>query len=290
MITGKTDYYAILGDPIEQALSPVVHNAAFRALGMDAVMLGCRVTPQELETAVAGTRALHFAGLAVTMPLKTAIIPLLDECEPKIEFLGAVNVVTCKNGIYKGYNTDGDGFVRNMELHGTKPAGKRVFLFGAGGAARGLSYALLESGVSHLTVCNIDEPMAQAMIRPLQQHFPAAELEFVLLGDESIPARCREADILINATSMGMNGSPSPHVDMVPWTQLPKTTVCADIIHKPLETAFVRAARAAGLATLTGDGMLLYQGTEAFRLLTGCEAPEAAMRAAMQARLESEKR
>lgn len=290
MITGKTRYYAILGDPIEQALSPVVHNAAFEALGMDAVMLGCRVTPQELEKAVEGTRALHFAGLAVTMPLKTAIIPLLDECEEKIEFLGAVNVVTCKDGIYKGYNTDGDGFVRNMELHGTDPAGKRVFLFGAGGAARGLSYALLESGVKSLTVCNIDEPMALAMIEPLRQHFPSAELQFVLLGDASIPAHCLQSDIIINATSMGMNDSPSPHVDMVPWAQLPKTTVCADIIHKPLETAFVRAARAAGLTALTGDGMLLYQGIEAFRLMNGCDAPQAAMKAALQARLESEKR
>lgn len=187
MITGKTRYYAILGDPIEQALSPVVHNAAFEALGMDAVMLGCRVTPEELKKAVEGTRALHFEGLAVTMPHKTAIIPLLDEWEEKIDFLGAVNVVTCKNGVYKGYNTDGDGFVQNMKQNGTDPAGKRVFLFGAGGAARGLGYALLESGVSSLTVCNIDEPMAMAMIGPLRKRFPQAELDFVLLGDESIP-------------------------------------------------------------------------------------------------------
>lgn len=86
MITGKTRYYAILGDPIEQALSPVVHNAAFEALGMDAVMLGCRVTPEELKKAVEGTRALHFEGLAVTMPHKTAIIPLLDEWEEKLIF------------------------------------------------------------------------------------------------------------------------------------------------------------------------------------------------------------
>ena len=290
MITGKTRYYAILGDPIEQALSPVVHNAAFEALGMDAVMLGCRVTPEELKKAVEGTRALHFEGLAVTMPHKTAIIPLLDEWEEKIDFLGAVNVVTCKNGVYKGYNTDGDGFVQNMKQNGTDPAGKRVFLFGAGGAARGLGYALLESGVSSLTVCNIDEPMAMAMIGPLRKRFPQAELDFVLLGDESIPLRCLQSEILINATSMGMNDSPSPHVDMVPWTRLPRSTVCAEIIHKPLETAFVRAARAAGLTTLTGDGMLLYQGIETFRLMNGCDAPQSAMRAALQARLESEKR
>lgn len=283
MITGKTKYYAILGDPIEQALSPVVHNAAFAALGMDAVMLGCRVMPADLATAMAGVRALHFSGLAVTMPLKTDIIPLLDECEEKIAFLGAVNVVTCRDGHYKGYNTDGDGFLRNLVLHGTDPAGKRVFLFGAGGAARGVSYALLEAGVSQLTVCNIEEKMAMDMIRPLQTRFPAAKIGFVPLGDSAIAGLCLASDILVNATSMGMNGTASPHVDMVPWAQLPAGTVCADTIHKPRDTAFIRAAKAHGFTTCTGDGMMLHQGTRAFRLLTGCEAPEAAMRAALQA-------
>ena len=98
MITGKTRYYAILGDPIEQALSPVVHNAAFEALGMDAVMLGCRVTPEELKKAVEGTRALHFEGLAVTMPHKTAIIPLLDECDEASRVFNCVNHVKLVDG------------------------------------------------------------------------------------------------------------------------------------------------------------------------------------------------
>lgn len=282
MITGKTQTYAILGDPIEQALSPVVHNAAFQALGMDAVMLGLRVTPEGLAEAVAGTRAMHFSGLAVTMPLKTAIIPLLDECEEKIEFLGAVNVVTCRDGRYKGYNTDGNGFVRNMQAHGVEPAGKRVFLFGAGGAARGLAYMLLEGGVKALTVCNIDEKMALNMIRPLQKRFPKAEIRFLLLGDAGIADLCKQSDIIVNATSMGMNGSPSPHVEMVPWAELPPGTVFGDTIHKPRETAFVQTARAHGFLALTGDGMMLHQAIEAFRLLTGQDAPVFAMEKALQ--------
>jgi shikimate dehydrogenase len=289
MISGKTSCYAILGDPIEQALSPIVHNAAFQALGMDAVMLGCRVTPDQLENAMAGVRAMHFAGLAVTMPLKTAIVPLLDACEDKISFLGAVNVVACRDGRYIGYNTDGDGFVKNMQVHGADPAGKRVFLFGAGGAARGIACALLENGIRRLIVCNIEEKMAQDMIRPLREQFPRTEIAFLPLGDPQTADLCRQSDVILNATSMGMNDSPSPHAALVPWEDLPADTVFGDTIHKPIDTAFIRTARAHGFCALTGDGMMLQQAVLAFRLLTGHEAPAAVMEKAIHLRMESEK-
>lgn len=289
MISGKTKTYAILGDPIEQALSPVVHNAAYQTLGMDAVMVGCRVSEAELEAAMAGVRAMHFSGLAVTMPLKAAVIPLLDGCDDMIRSLGAVNVVTCEDGRYIGYNTDGDGFLYNMKEQGVEPSGKHVLVYGAGGASRGICYALLADGVSKLTICNGSRQRAEDMIRTLSERF-STEMEYLPLDSELIPQRCREAQIIINTTSMGMNGSLSPHVDQIPWDELPKTTVFADIIHKPIETAFIKRARAAGFQALTGDGMMLYQAVLAFRLLTGVDAPVAVMKQAIQSKLEEENR
>ena len=113
MISGRTEYYAILGNPIEQALSPIIQNAAFEARGHDAVFLGCRVEPGELEQAMQGARALHFSGLAVTMPFKREIIPLLDRISPKAKALDAVTVVAVEEGRFCGYNTDGDGYVQD---------------------------------------------------------------------------------------------------------------------------------------------------------------------------------
>jgi len=289
MITGKTKCYAIFGDPIEQALSPVVHNAAYETLGMDAVMVGCRVSTAELEAAMAGARAMHLSGLAVTMPLKAAVIPLLDGCDDMIRSLGAVNVVTCEEGRYIGYNTDGSGFLYNMKEQGVEPSGKHVLVYGAGGASRGICYALLADGISKLTVCNGSRRRAEDMIQTLSERF-STEMEYLPLDSELIPQRCKEAQIIINTTSMGMNGSLSPHVDMIPWDELPKTTVFADIIHKPINTAFVRRAREAGFTTLTGDGMMLYQAALAFRLLTGEDAPVAVMKQAILSRLEEEHR
>lgn len=283
MISGKTKTYAILGDPIEQALSPIVHNAAFRATGVDGVMLGLRVSQETLPAAVQGARAMGFSGLVVTMPLKSAILPLLDSCEDKITCLGAVNLVTCENGHLRGYNTDGDGFVDNMRANGVDPSRKEIFLFGAGGAARGLCYALLAAGISRLTVCNIDAAMAQEMLASLSTHF-STPMAFLPLDSPLVADRCKQAQVIINATSMGMNDTPSPHVDLIPWAELAPTTVIADVIHKPTETALLHKAHSLGLKTLDGEGMMLCQAVLAFRLLTGQEAPKAAMLEAIQNR------
>lgn len=289
MVTAKTKFYAILGDPIEQAMSPLVHNAAFEVDGEDAVMVGLRVTPERIKEAIAGMRAVEAAGLVVTMPLKSCVIPFLDTYEEKVKHLGAVNVITCDNGVLKGYNTDGDGFVQNLLEQGAKPLGKRVLLFGAGGAAKGLCYALLAAGIQKLTVCNIDEAMAQHMLKALKECFDT-EMEFVPLEHADVEKACREVDFIVNATPMGMNGRPAPYVEWIPWNELEKTTVCADVVHKPVETAFIKRAGETGLRTARGDGMMLYQGAMAYQLFTHHKAPVEVMRNAIEQRIEHEER
>lgn len=287
MISGKTKYYAILGDPIEQALSPIIHNAALKASGEDAVFLGCRVEPGKLKEAVAGARALEFSGLAVTMPYKREIIPYLDAVSKKAEVLDSVNVVSVKSGRLIGDNTDGDGFVRSLLLQGITLEGKEVLLFGAGGAARGIALSLLEAGIKQLFICNLYQQEADSVIEMLHS-CKYENVEYVPFEQmEAKRAGCHAA-LIVNATSLGMGDRPSPHVNLVDWEKLDKKTIFADIVHKPLKTPFLEKAESMGFHIITGEGMLLHQGILAYKLLTGKDAPENSMRNCLEQWLHTE--
>lgn len=277
MISGRTNYYAILGNPIEQALSPIIQNAAFEAQGKDAVFLGCRVEPGKLKQAVQGARALNFSGLAVTMPFKREIIPYLDWISPKAKALDAVNVVAVEDGRYCGYNTDGDGFVQDLAARGVPLEGREVLLLGAGGAGRGIALSLLEAGVKKLYICNLYEDEARGVMEMLSA-CGYGGAEYVPFEPEAVGAVCENVCLIANTTCLGMGERPSPHVDLIPWEEIDRETVFADIVHKPLKTQLLRTAEERGHRIVTGDGMLLYQGILAYRLLTGGEAPERSMR------------
>lgn len=287
MISGKTKYYAILGNPIEQALSPIVQNAAFEASGEDAVFLGCRVEPGKLKEAVAGARALEFSGLAVTMPYKREIIPYLDAVSEKAGVLDAVNVVSVKNGRWIGDNTDGDGFVRSLLVQGVVLEGKEVLLFGAGGAARGIALSLLKAGIKKLFLCNLYKEEADSVIEMLHS-CRYDNVEFVPFEQmEAKRAGCRSS-LIVNATSLGMGDRPSPHIELLDWEKMETGTVFADIVHKPLKTPFLQKAESMGFQIVTGDGMLLHQGILAYKLLTGKDALEEAMQSRLRQWLNME--
>ena len=141
-ISGKTRVYGVIGDPIEHSLSPVIHNAAFAALGLESVFLAFRVKPAEIGNAVSGMRALGIHGLNVTMPHKTTVIPHLDEVDKTARFLNAVNTIHNKNGKLWGFNTDGVGALKALRENGVDPKGKKVLLLGAGGASRAIAYTI----------------------------------------------------------------------------------------------------------------------------------------------------
>lgn len=277
MISGRTDYYAIFGKPIEQALSPIIHNVAFEALGIDAVFLGHEISEGSLSDAVKGARALGYSGLAVTMPYKREILPLLDEVVGHAKILGAVNVVQNKDGRLIGHNTDGDGFVASLKASGVDPAGKSVFLFGAGGAARGIALALFDAGVKRLFLCNIYEEEAQSAIQMLNLA-GYESVSFVPFQRETAAAAAREANLVINATNLGMKGNSSEHMELIDWASVKKDAAFADVVHSPLTTPFLKKAEALGHKIIKGDGMLLYQGMLAFQIFTGLPAPENVMR------------
>lgn len=287
MISGRTRYYAILGNPIEQALSPIIQNAAFRTEGKDAVFLGCKVEKGRLGDAVKGARALGFSGLAVTMPYKREIIPYLDTVSRKAEVLDAVNVVTVEDGRFCGHNTDGDGFVQSLLSGRIKVEGQKILLFGAGGAARGIALSLLEAGAGHLYLCNLFEEEAKDAMEMLKG-CGYGNMGYLPFEKEAVKEACRGMNLVVNATCLGMAGYPSAHMELLCWEEMRDDAVFADIVHKPLRTPLLKKAAGRGHRIVTGDGMLLHQGILAYKLLTGEEAPREAMRQSLDCWLAQE--
>lgn len=277
-VTGASRVYGIIGWPVRHSLSPVMQNAAFSAAGIDAVYVPFPVTPEQLPHAVQGLRALHVCGINVTIPHKTAIMPLLDELDPAARAAGAVNVVLNRDGRLVGYNTDGEGLIRSLEKDlGCRPTGRRVVLVGAGGAARGALAAFCRAGVAAVAVLNRTARAAHEMIALFQQEYP--QIAFSVIDGQTASAEFwSRQELVIQATSLGMHGEKIAGLDLA---SLPPTARVYDMVYAPPETPLLTAARALGLKAENGLGMLVAQGELAFALWNGTPPPENAMRDAL---------
>ena len=273
-ISGKTGICGVIGDPIEHTMSPVMHNAAFESKGVDYVYLPFRVKKEELGKAIDGVRALNIRGLSITIPHKVAVIPFLDELDPLADKIGAVNTIVNDDGVLKGYNTDATGFLQALLEKGIEPKGKRVVILGAGGASRAISFVLAERG-SSLVILNRTWSKAKICAERISKIFQR-ETMALELNRENLAASLSEADILVNATSLGM----SPNVDETPVTSdlLKPGLVVSDIVYNPVETRLQREAEAAGATVVSGLDMLVWQGALAFEKWTGLKAPVELMR------------
>ncbi|NNU83055.1 shikimate dehydrogenase [Geobacillus sp. BMUD] len=254
--------YGLLGFPVEHSLSPLMHNEAFACLGIPARYHLFSVEPGQVGAAIAGVRALGIAGVNVTIPHKMAVIPFLDEIDDHARRIGAVNTIVNRGGRLIGYNTDGPGYVRALEEEmNVQFDGKRILVIGAGGGARGVYFSLLQTGALRIDVANRTMEKAERLIREGDErrstHLSLAEAE----------TRLAEYDILINTTSVGMH----PQEDEQPLSleRLRPGTVVSDIIYNPLETKWLKEAKARGARTQNGIGMLVYQGALAFEKWTG---------------------
>jgi shikimate dehydrogenase len=270
-LDAKTRLCGIIGNPVEHSLSPAMHNAAFEQLGLNFAYLAFRVT--DVEGAIRGVRAFDIRGLSVTVPHKVAVIPFLDEIDPVARAIGAVNTVVNDGGRLKGYNTDWTGFVRSLERH-VPPAGRRVALLGAGGAARAIAFGLKEKGAA-LTILNRAEEIAMALDLAAEIGCPYGDLGRI----DAVSG----ADIVVNATSVGM--APLQDRTVVDPACLRPEQVVVDIVYNPLETRFLKEARARGCRTVPGYEMLLLQGVTQFELWTGQPAPVELMRTVLKERL-----
>jgi shikimate dehydrogenase len=266
----------LLAHPAAHSLSPVMHNAAFAHLGLDARYEALDVPPERLADTVASLRDEAVYGANVTVPHKLAVMPLLDELSEAARTIGAVNVIVNASGRLAGHNTDASGFLVALEAEGFDVRGKRALILGAGGAARAVAYALLKAG-SRVGVFNRSEAKAAALAEAF-----ASWGEIELVDEVALPARVREAELLINATSVGMDKGGMDHRSPLPAGVLPERALVCDLIYRPPKTRLLRDAEAAGLKVQNGLPMLLYQGAEAFSLWTGRDAPVEVMREALR--------
>ena len=287
-ITGTTEIYGILGHPVKHTLSPILHNAAFQALGLDGCYLAFDVKPSDLEKGLCGLAALGIKGFNVTIPHKEAVITFLDKVAPEAALIGAVNTVVIQQGRLVGHNTDGLGFVRAFcEETGVSLKGNRVILLGAGGAARAVAFQLAKEGVKSISIINRTLPHARALVRDLGKKFTKVDwtakafsprVRSLIFQDPIF----HRVDVIINATAVGMHPNDS---SLVPRSFLNEHQVVCDLIYQPPKTRLLSEAEAAGAKTINGVGMLLHQGALAFELWTGKKPPITLMRGALESYL-----
>lgn len=264
-VSGKTKVTGIFGYPIEHTLSPLMHNSAFRDLGLDMCYIPFRVAPEDLPDAVRSVRSLNLLGVNITVPHKENVIPLLDAVNEEAAFIGAVNTIVNSKGKLTGYNTDGRGFISSLSEKNIMINDKDIVIIGTGGASRAVSYYLSEKA-SRLSLFDIDKPKAEKLANDLSK----IRSNIALLEDiENIG----KPDIIINATPLGMK--PDDQLPLDPVHISPDMAVC-DLVYK--NTKLLQEAARKGAKTIDGSGMLLWQGVLAFELWTGVKPPVDLMR------------
>ncbi|MBO7059886.1 MAG: shikimate dehydrogenase [Fibrobacter sp.] len=265
-INGKTETLCIFGHPVAHSKSPLMHNALFKELGINAAYLPYAPEPENFADAIKGFRAMKFRGANVTIPYKTQFIDattgeprLIDELSPISRFTGSVNTLYWKDGIVGGTlcgtTTDPYGCIRNLEEHGVDPSNTTVALLGNGGAAKAIAYTLVEQHNNLTIVCRSREK-GEALAKGLGDGVQV--VTFSEFADVSANHK-----IIINATSVGM--SPNDNESPLPAECLHSDQVVCDIVYTPPRTKLLQMAEAKGCKVVSGEGMLVHQGLESFK-------------------------
>jgi shikimate dehydrogenase len=275
-VSGKTKVFGVIGNPIEHSLSPIIQNAAFAASKLDSAFLAFKVKSAELGKALDGVRALEIQGLNVTMPHKTEILSFLDEVDQTAKLLKAVNTVKNEDGKLFGFNTDGVGAMAALRENGVELKGKKVMLLGAGGAARAIGFALAEQA-GELSILNRSIQPAAELADLVYQKFNSKVFAYAL-SPLTVRGALVDADLLINATSVGME--PNANDSLVDPKWLKPDLSVMDIVYNPIETKLAKNAKKAGAKVVGGVEMLIYQGAASFEIWTGLKAPVEVMREA----------
>ena len=269
-IDGYTRLAAVVANPIKHSISPFIHNSAFEATNTNGVYLAWEVDATELAETVANIRRYQMYGINLSMPYKAQVIPYLDQLSEEACLIGAVNTVVNREGTLIGYNTDGKGFFKSLPSF--KISRKRLVLLGAGGAAKAILAQAILDGVSQISVFVRSSSMEKTRhyLEKIQNATGFRVDLFALEDVQDLQDSITKADLLVNATSVGMDGSSQPIPTSI---VLPEKLMVADVIYQPFETPFLKWARNQGNQSINGLGMLLYQAAEAFELWTGKEMP-----------------
>ena len=272
-VTNSTKKLCVIGDPVLHSKSPLIHNTMLSALGLDYVYL-CQPVPRgQAEEWLRCAKFTGYAGFNATMPHKEVLFPLMDETDEDARLYRAVNTVCIKDGRVYGYNTDGRGFVRALEDLDTTPADRTVLLLGAGGAARAVALKLVQQGAGAVFVCNRTLEKAAALCA----HDLPGRLEPAGFDSATLRRLAARADLVVNCTSLGMEGTQGQFEDLSFLEALPDGVPVFDLIYAPAETELLRRARELGHPTANGLGMLVYQAVFALEHFTDTTIDAAAM-------------
>jgi shikimate dehydrogenase len=268
-IDTATKLVGIIGNPLKQSLSPLMHNLTFQKMGLNYVYLPFSVEADQLSEVLTAVKVLKITGLNVTIPFKQSIIPFLDELSDQAKACGAVNVVKNSNGRLTGYNTDGQGFIASLAEQGLTVKGQALFI-GAGGAARAVSSALAANGVTHIDFLDINESQAVEMAQWLQLH-QCSSNGYAMTADR-FAELSGQADFIINASPIGMY----PYIDAAPVNGFknvkPGCAIC-DLIYNPPITRFLSLGGQSGLKIVNGLAMFVHQGALSLEIWTGLKPP-----------------
>ncbi|MBN2323746.1 MAG: shikimate dehydrogenase [Spirochaetes bacterium] len=275
----KAELVGVFGYPVAENPSVVMQEAGFKALGLNWRYLTVEVYEDDLGDAMKGLRAFNMKGVNLTMPHKVAVLKYLDDVAPDAMIMGAVNTVVRKEKQLVGENTDGKGFLTALTKDGKMdPSGRKVVIFGAGGAARAITVELALAGASRITVVNRTAARGETLVSILNDNTKTDAFFVPWEGAYEIPS---DTDIVVNATSIGFfpDISAKPEIDYETVTD--RMIVC-DVIPNPPHTPFLKEAEKRGAKTLDGQGMVVYQGAIGFTLWTGLDAPVEVMKKALE--------
>jgi len=273
-ISGKTKIIGLIGENIENSLSPLFHNQIILKHSLNFCYLPFQVAEADLGEAIQGIRALNIRGVNITFPYKEKVIEFLDELEESARRIGAVNTIVNNKGNLSGYNTDVIGFKKSLQDKGKFVIKeKKAVILGAGGAARGVIYTLLEEGIEEINIFNRTLEKAEKIKQDFSPFFPWSSINIFSFEQDNIKDKIKEANFLVNATSIGM-------ASQVGNTPLPDeklfhpNLLVYDLIYHPAKTLFLKQAERAGAKILNGVPMLVYQGIESLYLWTGFRLEE----------------
>jgi len=282
-ISTKTQFCVVIGDPIGHSLSPLIHNAAFRELGLDFVYLACRV--EDLEGALKGMKALgNFKGMSITIPHKIGAIDFVDELHEVDRHIGSINTVIKEEGKLIGFGTDGPGACKAITNSGFDPGGKNILMLGAGGASRAIAFTIADQhSPAKMDLLDINGDTAQSLASDINKQSGFSPRGTVM-NEENLAASMEEADLIINCTPLGMH--PDVETTAVPDKYFRKGQSFFDIVYNPLKTRLLKDAEKAGLNTISGVEMFVNQAVLQFEAFSGCDAPVEVMRRVVLEALE----
>ena len=278
-LSGHTRPFAVLGHPIGHTLSPVMHNAAFEALGLDAIYLAFDVAPEALLTVLPAMKAMGFGGVNLTVPLKEVAFKGVADLADSARRLGAVNTIEFTPHGLRGHNTDGKGFLMAIqEAFHTPVKGQTLFVMGCGGAGRAVAITAACDGAGRLILADIEESRCLNLARDIATLAPATHIDIAGTTPEQWMKHTHQAGLIIQASPVGMKAE---DICPLPPGAFKAGQLAFDLVYNRPETCFTRAATAGGAKAVNGLGMLLHQGAEAFTIWTHTPAAVEVMRNAL---------